>query len=117
MKEFTQQLAGRLLRPVMRVWAASLERDFQGAPRPHDIPQAHSAGIDSDRILLVGCGPAVGWGVVSHDLALPGSLARELSGLTGRGVDVDVIESPRMSIDSVVDDIEACSCRVTTRSS
>lgn len=105
MNELTQQLARRLLRPVMCVWA-SVERDSHGVPRPRDIPQAHSPGVDSDRTLLVGCDPAVGWGVVSHDLALPGALARELSLLTGRGVDVDVIESPRMSIDTMLDHLD-----------
>ena len=56
--------------PVLRVWAAVSERAFEAIPRPADAPQAHSAGIDSDRVLLLGSGPAVGWGVFSHDLAL-----------------------------------------------
>ncbi|AMM20067.1 hypothetical protein AX769_07690 [Frondihabitans sp. PAMC 28766] len=71
-----------------------------GVPRPDDAPQAHAPGIDPDRILIFGNGAAVGWGVRSHDLALPGHLARKLSALTGRGVDVDVVADPVVTIRS-----------------
>ena len=86
------------LAPALRTWAVASERGFGTVPIPTDAPQAHSAGIDSDRILILGSGPAVGRGVISHNLALPGSLARALSLLTGRGVDVDLIANPRMSV-------------------
>ncbi|MDJ0376192.1 GAF domain-containing protein [Cryobacterium sp. PH31-L1] len=85
------------LRPLMRVWTASAERQDRHLPRPSDAPQAHAAGIDSDRVLILGCGPAVGWGVLSHQLALPGWLARELSARTGRGVDIDLLSSRTMT--------------------
>ena len=85
------------LRPLMRVWTASAERQDLTLPRPRDAPQAHAPGIDSDRVLILGCGPAVGWGVLSHQLALPGSLARELSARTGRGVDIDLVASRTMT--------------------
>ena len=42
-------------------------------------------------MLLIGCGPEVGFCVLTHDLALPGGIARQLSTETGRGVDVDLI--------------------------
>ncbi|MDQ1582072.1 MAG: hypothetical protein QOF36_126 [Microbacteriaceae bacterium] len=71
-----------------------------------DAPQAHSAGIDSDRVLVFGSGVAVGWGVLSHDLALPGWLARSLSSLTGRGADVDVVADPRTTVLSARDDLD-----------
>lgn len=83
--------------PVMLAWTAALERKFRGIPLPTDAPQAHSPGIDSDRILIVGGGPAVGWGVLSHTLALPGALARALTARTGRGANVDVIPRSRMT--------------------
>ena len=82
----------------MRTWAAASERGFGDVPMPTDAPQAHSAGIDPDRILILGSGLAVGRGVVSHNLALPGSLARALSAQTGRGVDVDLIANSRMTV-------------------
>lgn len=81
----------------MRTWAAASERGFGDVPVPTDAPQAHSAGVDPDRILIFGSGLAVGRGVVSHELALPGSLARALSAQTGRGVDVDLIANPRLT--------------------
>lgn len=95
-----QELVRSALIPVMRGYGATLARRLQGIPCPVDAPEAHSAGIDSDRILLLGSGLAVGWGVVSHDLALPGALARELSARTGRGVDVDVVSDERMTATS-----------------
>ena len=84
--------------PVMHAWAANLERKFSAVPQPRDAPQAHSAGLDSDRILIVGGGIAVGWGVLSHNLALPGFLARALTARTGRGADVDVIARSGMTV-------------------
>jgi lysophospholipase L1-like esterase len=84
--------------PLMRSWLAATSRGDDSVPRPRDAPQAHAAGVNSDRILLFGSGPAVGWGVLSHDLALPGSLARALSARTGRGTDVDVTPSPAATI-------------------
>ncbi|WEO76162.1 GDSL-type esterase/lipase family protein [Cryobacterium sp. SO2] len=84
--------------PVMRAWVTNLDRKFLGIPLPLDAPQAHSPGRDSDRILIVGGGPAVGWGVLSHTLALPGSLARALTARTGRGADVDVIAKSSMTV-------------------
>ena len=84
------------LRPLMRLWVATA-RSQDHLPRPSDNPQAHAAGIDSDRVLILGCGPAIGWGVLSHQLALPGALSRELSTRTGRGVDIDLIANRAMT--------------------
>lgn len=85
----------RVLVPLMRGWVASVERTSK-VPRPMDAPRAHASGYDSDRILIFGAGPAVGWGVTTHDLALPGAVARALSARTGRGADVDLIAEPGM---------------------
>jgi hypothetical protein len=74
-------------------------------PRPDDAPMAHSPGVDPDRILVFGNGAAVGWGVRSHDLALPGHLARQLSALTHRGATVDVVADPLMTIQSAAAEV------------
>jgi hypothetical protein len=66
-------------------------------PRPRDEPRVHASGLDSDRVLLLGAGPAVGWGMATNDLALPGALARAITAITGRGSDVDVVSAPVMS--------------------
>ncbi|TFD76957.1 GAF domain-containing protein [Cryobacterium fucosi] len=90
------------LAPLMRAWVILNFRDLENIPRPSDAPQAHSAGLDSDRVLLFGSGPLVGWGVLSHDLGVPGALARALTRRTGRVADVDVIADPQMLIGSAV---------------
>jgi hypothetical protein len=83
-----------VLQPVMHSWGGSFLRSLSHAPRPTDDPRVHASGVNSDRILLFGGGASVGWGVSSHDLALPGALARALTALTGRGTDVDVVARP-----------------------
>jgi hypothetical protein len=72
-------------------------------PRPDDAPTAHAPGIDPDRILVFGNGAAVGWGVRSHDLALPGHLARRISAQTGRGTDVDAVADPALTVHTAAD--------------
>ncbi len=69
-----------------------------GMPRPDDAPTSHAPGIDPDRVLVFGNGAAVGWGVRSHDLALPGQLARRVATTTGRGIDVDLVADPLLTI-------------------
>lgn len=71
-------------------------------PRPTGVPQVHSSGTDHDRVLVAGGGAAVGWGVRSHDLALPGQLARALSVATGRGSLVDVAAVPGITIEGLI---------------
>jgi hypothetical protein len=53
--------------------------------------------VNPDRLLLVGSGIAVGYGAVSHDLALAGQLARRVSEVTGRGARVDVLVTEEMT--------------------
>jgi hypothetical protein len=65
-------------------------------PAPTDSPQVRTVGVNTVRLLLIGSGPSVGRGVISHSLALPGALARALTATTGRGVVVDVVADPAM---------------------
>jgi hypothetical protein len=88
------QLVDLALRPFMHSWVRGVFRTLSDVPRPTDDPRVHASGANSDRILLFGSGAAVGWGVLSHDMALPGSLARATSALTGRGTDVEVVAAP-----------------------
>ncbi|MHB1171746.1 MAG: SGNH/GDSL hydrolase family protein [Lacisediminihabitans sp.] len=78
----------------MTAWHFGIERSLRSVPRPADASRAHGDGVDPDRVLILGNGPAYGWGVLSHELALPGQLARELARATGRGIDVDLVTSP-----------------------
>ncbi len=80
-----------LVRPIARVWLASVSRASLDLSRPTGAPHVHADGVDSDRILLVADGPSVGHGQLSHELGLAGHLARKLSALTGRGAKIDII--------------------------
>ena len=84
------------LTSTVRLWYAELRGSLDSVPEPTDSPQGHGSGPDPDRVLILGSGAANGHGVISHQLALPGRLADELSRLTGRGADVDIaIQRPR----------------------
>jgi len=87
------RVVDRVLRSVVRQRNRWLDRRL-GLPRPEAGGGAHAPGVTPDRLLLFGSGPAVGWGVRSHDLGLAGHLARAVSDATGRGVDVDVLADP-----------------------
>ncbi|MEX1078527.1 MAG: GAF domain-containing protein [Homoserinimonas sp.] len=78
-----------LLKPVVEMMHARLVAESVSLPTPSDPPQAHASGLDPDRIFLFGTHEAAGRGVVSHQLALTGRLAEEVSQVTSRGVDVD----------------------------
>ena len=85
------KIVDSFVRPLMRLAYLSAATTWYNIPRPTGSTAAHASGTDPLRVLLIGCGPAVGFGVLSHDLALPGGIARQLSADTGRGVDVDLI--------------------------
>jgi len=91
--------------PVLRAWIASKTDEVNRLPRPRDAPESHSRGTDTHRVLIFGGGPAVGWGVLSHEIALPGALARALSRRTGRGADVYVVAVPRLKVGSARDEL------------
>ncbi len=87
--------AGRLLRaPASAARYARLRARATSTPRPSDVPFGAGAGVDPDRVLVVGAGPAVGWGTSSHDLALPGRVSRRLARRTGRGSHVASLAEP-----------------------
>jgi len=83
-----EKLARWVLAPVLQAWVASKSDAVERLPRPRDEPEWHSPGPDPDRVLIFGGGPAVGWGVLSHDIGLTGSLGRALSRRTHRGADI-----------------------------
>ncbi|HEU0205791.1 MAG TPA: GAF domain-containing protein [Pseudolysinimonas sp.] len=67
-------------------------------PIPHDTPLVHTVGPDADRLLLMGTGTVRGLGVTSYELGLGGQLARRLSPLTGRGVDLELASETTLMI-------------------
>ncbi len=91
-----------LLAPGMRVWRLFAAAKLDVVPRPTGTPRAEAAGPLPHKVLLFGSGPAVGWGVSTHELALPGFVARELARTTGRGATVDVYASRSMTVESSI---------------
>jgi lysophospholipase L1-like esterase len=86
--------------PLTRSWLIQQQRLGQSVPRPSDAPEAFAAGPNADRILIFGSGPAVGWGVLTNQIALPGSLARALSRRTGRGTMVELVADMRITVNN-----------------
>lgn len=89
------------LKPVVRRWVAAKIGAVDEVIRPSAVTQVNVHGLDGDRILVIGAGLAVGWGVATQDEAVAGGLARTLSDLTGRGADIDVHAAPTMTVDSI----------------
>jgi hypothetical protein len=67
------------------------------AGRPHGRLQVHAVGPDADRILLVIDRPSEGEGALSQELGFAGHLARQLSVLSGRGTDLDILSNGNMT--------------------
>ncbi|CAN5208270.1 hypothetical protein BH09ACT5_BH09ACT5_09600 [soil metagenome] len=80
-----------LFAPVIGLWLRISTRSWRQLPTPGERPVAFAAGPNADRVLLVGAGIAVGYGVSSGDLALGGQLARRLASLTGRGASIETV--------------------------
>ena len=83
--------ADALLSAATKFSERSRANDCASGPRPPAREMVRSSGPSPFRVLLFGGGPAVGYGVLSHDLALAGHLARGLTRATGFGIDVDVV--------------------------
>ncbi len=77
---------------------AVLRLSFGHTLHPTDAPRGHAPGKDAHRILLLGSGPVTGWGVTTHELALPGALARAVSSWTGRGCTVDLAANKDLTV-------------------
>ncbi|MGN6744367.1 MAG: GAF domain-containing protein [Amnibacterium sp.] len=80
-----------LLRPVARALLSRVQAELDTVPHPTDAPQYHAPGPAPDRVLIFGNGPAIGFGVRTQELALPGQVGRRLAASTGRGADIDLV--------------------------
>lgn len=90
---------GQLLYPLLERFSATA---WNNVPRPAAARAVtRASGHDPYRVLLAGGSSAVGWGVVSHDLALGGHLARATAALTGRGLDMEVLARPSLRIPEI----------------
>ncbi|CAN5502998.1 hypothetical protein BH10ACT4_BH10ACT4_09950 [soil metagenome] len=86
-----------LMRPFIRLWLEMSTNSWLRFPNPAGDPTVHGPGSSPARILLAGSGIAAGHGVLTHDLALAGQLARRLAALTNRGVDIDIVARAGMT--------------------
>lgn len=91
--------AFRLLRPVLRLMTGSSAARSETTPLPHDEPAVRTGDPLADRLLLVGNGTCVGWGVATHQLALPGALSRALTARLDASVDVDFVGGSIMGVE------------------
>jgi hypothetical protein len=95
-------------------------RRTRDVPRPPLDAVVRAGTDDADRVLLIGSGPAVGWGVLTHEVALAGHLARQASKALGFGVEVVVHAETRMTASGLaakletVDDLSSYSAVVFT---
>ncbi len=87
-------VVGRALDGIVN---ASLRRHGD-LPIPKDAPVVHAVGPDPDRLLLIGSGAVRGLGLTSNELGLGGQLARRLSPLTGRGVDLELASTTTLML-------------------
>lgn len=84
--------------PLIDLWLRASPRSWRQLPSPPERQRAFAAGSNADRVLLVGAGFAVGYGVTSADLALGGQLARQLTVLTRRGTSVETVARSGMRV-------------------
>lgn len=81
----------RVIASLTRAWLGSSSGSWRRLPRPLDEPYVHAAGDDPDRVLVVGNGVAMSYGVLSHQIGFGGHLARQLAERTGRGSEVHLV--------------------------
>lgn len=90
------------LRPFFRGWFRARTHDESGWCYPAGPPVVSILGADPARILLIGDGPAAGYGVLTHHLGVAGHLARHLAERLDRGVVVTVAARPGDSAHSTL---------------
>jgi hypothetical protein len=86
-----------LARPLIGLWLGMSRHSWHRSIVANDSPHVHAPGTNPDRVLLAGDGAATGRGVSTHDLGLPGYLARSLTAHTGRATDVDIVVASDMT--------------------
>jgi len=97
MEAIALSLRPRFLRRVP-VWRLFTRDDWTSEPTPPDHAVVRAPGPNPIQVLLLGGGPATGYGVTSHDVSLAGHLARQIAQLTSRGVDMEVTVSRRATV-------------------
>ena len=84
-----------------RPWRTFASDDWSTGPVPNGNALVRAPGPNPLELLLVGGGPATGYGVVTHELALAGHLARDLAHHLQRGIDLQVTVGRDMTLTSL----------------
>lgn len=72
---------------------------------PQGTAESKVVGLDPIRALVIGAGVGVGFGVIDHEDALTGHLARAIATRSGRGAVVQNRARPRLPLDQAIDDL------------
>ena len=91
----------------MRLWLRTSDMSDPHLPRPDSPDLRPAPGHDVDRVLLLGNGVTVGYGVLSHDLSLAGHLGRQLTRTTGRSTHVHVEADGAMTAHTALDAVRS----------
>ena len=94
-----ESLRTAVVAPLVERWLARSRASWRNLPLPSGQQIVQTAGPDPDRILLIGAGIAMGYGMKSHDEALAGEIARQVSELTQHGTQVDVVVGERLTVE------------------
>jgi GAF domain-containing protein len=84
-------------RGAAMLWYAKTLAAGGAVPYARDEPKSLAGAGPADHVLLIGNGPAHGWGVSSHRLALCGQLAEALSKATERAIQVEYVGAELMN--------------------
>ncbi|MBX3099733.1 MAG: hypothetical protein KF761_09145 [Salinibacterium sp.] len=106
-----ESLRTTVVAPLAERWLAWSRASWRTLPLPSGSQFVHAEGPDPDRILLIGAGIGMGYGMESHDDALAGQIARQVSELTGRGVQVDVVVGERLTVEVALDNLSVTRLR------
>ena len=94
------------LRLLIRLRPLTICASSMAAPRPVDAPYAYVAGPGPDQVLLLGSDMAAGCGVLTHQLGLVGHISRQLSDITGRGVELEACAEAGITLNKLVECIQ-----------
>lgn len=100
-----------IARVLLRSWLAHSPDSWRRRVTAVEPPVVHAPGTDPDRVFMIGDGVASGRGVVTHELGLPGYLARSLTAITGNATDVELVVHPDMTVQSCVEAIASVDLR------
>ncbi|MBO9046068.1 GDSL-type esterase/lipase family protein [Curtobacterium flaccumfaciens] len=91
-----------ILSVAVRAYFARTRASYMRLPRPDGVKFVRADGPEPVSVLILGTDAASGWGVRSHELGLPGFFARALRQRLGRGVTVELAETPAGVVSDLV---------------